>query len=409
MFNKKSSKKRKKTSPILYIFVGCFVFIIPFIYKLFFSNYIKNYFQNSLEIKISKEIISKIRNIYTLLFNQYYLQILIPLLLVYNYCNIYKTFILLIYLQFPIIISQLLNLFMINTIIEKETNDELLYSMGYSLFLWNLIFKSENNNEKNNNSSRSIDTIQKKKNSKYIYSLIIMIISIILQYLINFILFNDIDKLIFDAILGATLYCIFFHIFKLKTNNPRQFKKIIEFRLKYYFLLFLFFNLLFIIFCINIINNNETKINIIKNIIYKYSLTSIVIGIILGVKYEYNYYFEQKLNIWTQYNFESDYEISFEEEEESLTSIISSNDKKQWNNTSFLISLFRLIFILAITFGCLYSFLFLKFEIFIVDLFLKYIFPLNLFSLGLFYWYKLLLKYLKVTNIFLLTSFRESF
>ena len=149
--------------------------------------------------------------------------------------------------------------------------------------------------------------------------------------------------------------------------------------------------------------------NIIKNIIYKYSLTSIVIGIILGVKYEYNYYFEQKLNIWTQYNFESDYEISFEEEEESLTSIISSNDKKQWNNTSFLLSLFRLIFILEITFGCLYSFLFLKFEIFIVDLFLKYIFPLNLFSLGLFYWYKLLLKYLKVTNIFLLTSFRESF
>ena len=140
-----------------------------------------------------------------------------------------------------------------------------------------------------------------------------MIISIILQYLINFILFNDIDKLIFDAILGSTLYYIFFHIFKLETNNPRQFTKIIEFRLKYYFLLFLFFNLLFIIFCINIINNNETKINIIKNIIYKYSLTSIVIGIILGVKYEYNYYFEQKLNIWTQYNFESDYEISFEE------------------------------------------------------------------------------------------------
>ena len=410
MYNNKSSKKRKKNSPIFYIFIFCFLFIIPFIYKIFISNYIKNYVNNSLQIKISEEYKSKILNIYILLFNKYYLQILVPLLLVYNFCNIYKTFILLIYLQFPIIISQILNLLLINTIEEKrEINDELLYSMGYSLFLWNLIYKSDNSHEKNNNSSRSIDTVQKNQKSKNIYFLIITIISILLQYSINFILFNDIDKMIFDALLGITLYIIFFHLFKIETNNPKQFKKIIEFRLKYYFLIFLFFNLFFIIFIINIINNNETKINIIKNIIYKYSLTSIVIGIILGAKYEYNYYFEKKLNIWAQYNFESDYEVSNEEEEESLTSIISSNDKKQWNNTSFIRSLLRLIFITTITFGCLYSFLFLNYNFFIFDLFFKYIFPLNLFSLGLFYWYKLILKYLKVTNIFLLTSFRESF
>ena len=308
------------------------------------------------------------------------------------------------------IISQIINLLLVNKIIdEKVVNDELLYAMGYPLFLWHLIFNSENNTDKAQLSTRSVDTVQKSQKPKNIICLLFVIIFIILEYLFNFILFNDIRKIIFDALIGLTLYFMFFKVLELDTNSPRQFRKIIDFRLMHYFLIFLFFNLFFLIFCIHTINNNEEKINIIKKIIFKYSFTSIFIGIILGAKYEFNYDFEKKLNLWSQYNFESDYEISDEEEEESLTSIISSNNKRQWNNTSFFLSLMRLLFIIALTYGCLYSFLFIHFHSFILELILKYIFPLNLFSLGLFYWYKHVLKYLKVTNIFLLTSIRESF
>ena len=411
MFVNRGSKKKKKKTSFYSIFIFIIIFIIPFIYKIYATPYIQVYFNNSLRIKIPTDYQLKIKNIYCLLFNKYYIQIIIPLLLIYNFCNIYKTFVLIISLQFPIIISQSLNLILLKSYKEeKEEKDELLFTMGYSLFLWNCIFNNESNNkEKSQNSSRSIDTFQKNPKSKNILSLIIVFIVIFFEYLINYLLFNDMDKIFFDAITGISLYIIFFYIFKFETNSPKQFKKIIEFKLIHYFLLFLFFNLFFIIFCIHIVNNNEEKIYIIKHIICKYSLTSIVIGIILGAKFEYNYYFEQKLNIWAQYNFESDYEISDEEEEESLTSIISPNNKRQWNNTSFLLSLLRFLFIIAMTYGCLYSFLFSNFSNFFSELVFKYILPLNLFSLGLFYWYKLLLKYLKVTNIFLLTSFRESF
>ena len=406
----KSSKKRKNSSSILYIFGFFAIFIIPFIYKIYISSYIKIYFQNLIQINIKEKYITKIREIYLLLFNKYYLQILIPLLLVYNYCNVYKTFILLISLQFPMVISQILNLLLIDRIKEeKEVTNELLYAMCYPLFLWNLIFNSDNNNEKSHYSNRSISTVDKVQKSKINFPIIYIIIFILFEYIINFLLFNNFEKIIFDAIIGLTLYFIFFYVFKFDTNSPKQFRKIIEFRLIHYFLIFLFFNLFFIIFCIHIINNNEKKIDIIKKIIFKYSFTSIVIGIILGAKYEYNYYFEKKLNIWAQYNFESDYEISSEEEEESLNSLISSNNKRQWNNTSLILSFLRFLFLVVISFACLYSFLFLNYNFFILDLFLKYILPLNLFSLGLFHWYKLILKYLKVTNIFLLASFRESF
>ena len=412
MFQRKysKSKKNKNSSSILYIFGFCSVFIIPFIYKIYISSFIQVFFQNVFKIKIKEKYIYKIREIYLIVFNKYYLQLLIPLLLVYNYCNVYKTFILLISLQFPMIISQILNLLLIDRIKEeKEVNNELLYAMGYPLILWNLIVNSDYINEKSQYSNRSISTVDKVQKSKHNFSIIYIIVFILFEYGINFILFNDIEKIIFDAIIGLTLYFIFFYLFKFDMNSPKQFRKIIEFRLIHYFLIFLFFNLFFIIFCIHIINDNEDKIDIIKKIIFKYSFTSIVIGIILGAKYEYNYYFEKKLNVWSQYNFETDYEISDEEEEESLNSLISSNNKRQWNNTSLILSFLRFLFLVAITFACLYSFLFLNYNFFILDLFLKYIFPLNLFSLGLFHWYKLLLKYLKVTNIFLLTSFRESF
>ena len=411
MFYKKTSKKRKKETTIYNIFIFFILIAAPFVYKIYISSYIKNTLIISFKIEYIEIYKEKIKDIYFILFNKYYLQILIPLLFVYNFYNTFKTFTLIISLLVPLIISQILNIYLIKTIKdENDINNELLFATGYPLFLWKILSNSELGREKTQNSIRSMDTVQKNhKTINNIKSLVFVVIFILFQYLIYFILFNDVDKIIFDAIMGLIVYFIFFHIFKIETNNPRHFINIIEFKLKYYFLIFLFFNLFFIIFCIDTSNNNEDKNNIIKKIIYKYSFTSIVIGIILGTKYEYNFYFEKKLNIWAQYNFESDFEASNEEEEESLSSIISSSNKKQWNNTSFSISLLRLIFIIVVTFGCLYSFIFLKFDNFILEIFMKYILPINLFSLGLFYWYKLILKYLKVTNILLLTSFRESF
>ena len=408
MFNKKNSKKRKKVNPICDILILLFAITIPFIYRIFISPHIKNIFVFSLNIEYIEIYKEQLKQIYYLIFNKYYIQIVFPLLIVYNYCNTYKTFTLLISLQFPLIISQVINIYLIDTIKDiQEIDNELLYATGYPLFIWKIFSKSESSREKSYSSSRkSTDTVPKNQKSK---NIIIYLVIIVFQYLIHFILFNDVDKIIYDILLGLIMFYVFFYVLKIETNNPKQFIKVIEFKFKYYFLIFLFFNLFFAVFCSEIANNNEDKIHIIQKIIYKYSISSIFLGIIIGTKCEYNYYFEQKLNVWSQYNFESDFELSDEEEEESLTSIISSNYKRQWNSTSICISLLRLIFSIGITFGCLNSFFFFKFDNFFVELLLKYVLPVNLFGFGLFYWYKIILKYLKVTNIFLLTSLRESF
>jgi hypothetical protein len=408
MFSKKQLKRKRKLS-MATILIECILLTTPIIYKLFINNYIKNNLKIEYKIDYIEKHKNKLKDLYMLFFNKYLLQILIPLLLVYNYCNIYKTFILLISLQIPNIISQILNLLIIKEIdSENEIDDELLFVTGYSLFLWKIIFNSQSKRDKFISNSNSISTESEQFISKSIISFIMIIIIIIAIYIFNFLLFKNIDKIIFDGIIGSILYISFFHIFGFESNNPRQYQKIIEFKLVHYFLIFIFFNLFFVVFCIRIINDNEAKINVIKKIIYKYSATSIVIGIILGAKYEYNYYFEKIFNNWAQYNFEYDCEKS-DEEEESLTSSISFNKKIQWNHTSIFLSFLRLLFIFSLTFGCLYSFLFINYNNFIVELLLKYILPLNIFSLGLFSWYKLILKYLKVTNILLLRLLRESF
>ena len=409
MFSKKQLKRKRKRLSITTFLLECILLTTPIIYKLFISNYVKNNLKIEYKIDYIEKHKNKLKDLYILLFNKYLLQILIPLLLVYNYCNIYKTFILLISLQFPNIISQILNLLIIKEIeSENEIDDELLFVTGYCLFLWKIIFNSQSNRDKFISNSNSISTESEHFKSKIILSFIMIIIIIISIYIFNFLLFKSIDRIIFDAIIGLILYISFFHIFGFETNNPRQYQKIIEFKLVHYFLIFIFFNLFFIVFCIRVVNDNEAKLNVIKKIIYKYSVTSIVIGIILGAKYEYNYYFEKIFNNWAQYNFEYDCEKS-EDEEESLTSSISFNKEIQWNHTSIFLSFLRLLFIFSLTFGCLYSFLFINYNNFIVELLLKYILPLNIFSLGLFYWYKLILKYLKVTNILLLRLLRESF
>ena len=412
MFQENSSNKRKKRKKSLIFCYNIFLFFIllsiPFLYKIYFSSYIKGVFSNPLKINSLKEYIPYLKKIYLIIFNKYYLQLIIPLLLIYNYCNIYKTFILLISLQFPLIISKILNLYLINDIRNaNEFKEELLYTTGYSLTLWEILFNSDVD-EKIHYSIKSIDSIRKSPSVNK-FSLFLEIIFILSLHLTNYLLFNDIEKIIFDIILGLISYYIIFNIFELDPNNPRQFQKFIEFNFSHFFLIVLISNLFLIIFIVNTSNNFPEKEEIIEYIIYKYSFSSIIIGIYLGAKYEYIFYFEKRFNNWAQYNFEFDGEI--EEEDESLISTISFNKARQWNHTNFCISFIRLIFIFILSFGCLYPLLHFNSENFFFELIFKYVIPWNIFGFGLFHLFKLILKYLKVTNILLLVLIeqRESF
>ena len=413
MFQRNSSNKRKKRKKASIFFYNVFRFLIalciPFIYKLYLSMHLKNNFRIKIEISSFNEYIPFLKEVYLILFNKYHLQIAIPILLIYNYCNIYKTFILLISLLFPLIVSAILNLYLISDISDiNDFKEEFLYTTGYSLIIWEILFNL-NNVEKLQYSMKSFDSLKKGK-SQNKFSLFLIIIFISSLHFINFLLFNNIESIIFDIILGLTIYYILFKIFELNPNNPREFQKFIEFKLSYFLFIIFILTLLFIIFTLNTSNRYPEKEEIIEYIINKFSFSSIIIGIYLGAKYEYNIYFEKRFNNWAQYNFEFDGEID-EEDDESLTSNISFNKARQWNHTSFCVSLIRLLFLLLLSLSCFYPFLNIYFYNFFHELFLKYIISLNIFCFGLFHLFKLILKYLKVTNTLLLTIIgeRESF
>ena len=377
---------------------------IPILYKIYISEYIKSNFHVSFQIKFLENYIPYLKDVYSSLFNKYKLQIVIPLLMIYNYCNIYKTFILLISLQYPLILSQILNIYLINRINNKaEINNELIYTTGYTLILWEILFNSDTD-EKIHYSIKSIDSIRKGPNINK-FSLFLITIFISILHFINFILFNNIENILFDLIIGLTLYNIFFKIFELDPNNPRQFQNFVDFSLFYFILISFMINLFFIIFTINATNNYPNKEEIIQNIIYKYSFSSIIIGIFFGAKYEYNFYFEKRFGNWAQYNFEFDGEIA--EEDESLASSISFNKARQWNHTNFCISLIRLFFIFLLSFTCLYPFLNITSDNFYQNLILNNMVPWNILGFGLFHLFKLVLKYFKVTNMLLLTIIKE--
>lgn len=412
MLQRNSNNKRKKRKKSFIFCHNLFRFLvsitIPILYKIYFSSHIKTFFTKIIKINLLDAYIPYLKEVYFILFNKYYLQLAIPLLLVYNFCNIYKTFILIISLQFPLIISQLLNLHLINSINDvSEINNEMLYTTGYSLVLWEILFNSDTE-QKLFNSYKSLDSIRKNPTVKK-FSFILEIIFILSLLFTNYLLFNDFEKIIFDLILGLITYYILFKIFELNPNNPRQFQKFVGLNFFYFFLILFTINIFFIIIIINTSNKYPEKEEILELIIYKYCFSSIIIGIYLGAKYEYNFYFEKRFNNWAQYNFEFDGEIV--EEEESLASSISFNKARQWNHTGFFISLIRLVFLFLLSLGILYPFLNLNFENFFYELFLKYIMPWNIFGFGLFHLFKLILKYLKVTNILLLTIIgeRESF
>ena len=372
---------------------------IPILYKIYISEYIKSNFHVSFQIKFLENYIPYLKDVYSSLFNKYKLQIVIPLLMIYNYCNIYKTFILLISLQYPLILSQILNIYLINRINNKaEINNELIYTTGYTLILWEILFNSDTD-EKIHYSIKSIDSIRKGPNINK-FSLFLITIFISILHFINFILFNNIENILFDLIIGLTLYYIFFKIFELDPNNPRQFQNFVDFSLFYFILISFMINLFFIIFTINATNNYPNKEEIIQNIIYKYSFSSIIIGIFFGAKYEYNFYFEKRFGNWAQYNFEFDGEIA--EEDESLASSISFNKARQWNHTNFCISLIRLFFIFLLSFTCLYPFLNITSDNFYQNLILNNMVPWNILGFGLFHLFKLVLKYFNFKYLLLI-------
>jgi hypothetical protein len=128
----------------------------------------------------------------------------------------------------------------------------------------------------------------------------------------------------------------------------------------------------------------------------------------IALKFEFFISFENNYSNWSQYNFEIDENEKLQMSR--LTSNISITKPIQWNHTSICKSIFRLIFtfIMVMLSGIFYFLI--KWDnpkIYLV-IFVKVCLSESLLSFGMFFTFKVFLKWLKLSNMTLFFMLRES-
>lgn len=236
---------------------------------------------------------------------------------------------------------------------------------------------------------------------------------------------NSLDQMIFGGLLGYCVYFFYFFVLNINSNNPKQLHKLVVFPLYYYFIVLsgicLGYFLLFLILKDYKESNkqlNDLQKEICKEIVinryfslYNGSLSLFILSLtnistILGLKTEYLLIFESNYINWLQYNFEKDEEKN---DDDSLCSKLCINKDIQWNHTGLYISIMRLIFICLLLAGSVVLFQSFGFPRDNISIFLSQVFLIsNSICFGLCFFYKIILKWLKVTNITLFTILRES-
>ena len=239
---------------------------------------------------------------------------------------------------------------------------------------------------------------------------------------------HSIDQVIFGFFLGLCFYIFVFHVYHINCNSNNQILNHINLSFKKMCLIILMIILAYLGLLnyrkhdeeLNkVINNYSKQIKEIcpslpeSKILYNDSLLFFValfsiFSAFIALKFEFYISFENNSSNWSQYNFEIDENEKLQMSR--LTSNISITKPIQWNHTSICKSIFRLIFtfIMVMLSGIFYFLI--KWDnpkIYLV-IFVKVCLSESLISFGMFFTFKVFLKWLKLSNMTLFFMLRES-
>lgn len=350
------------------------------------------------------------------------------IVIVFNYFNIYKSFMLLTILSLSHYFSSLLKLAYMSPRPYFFNQELKIYycEMGYGfpstqvfsmvsfyLGLWRVLFESKT--KKNTN---------KKQIAFVLFLLFITIITVTM--LLNFTHYYT--QIISSFFLGVCLYVIVFEVFRIDLNCGKEFYYIIKFKLVYYFLIYLALASIPIgLYFQTLGKTSETKQWTCKGTLgtklfsydvdvdKKYKDDSLLllgyflgnIFIIVGVRLELIYLFKSNYPNWINFNFRSNETVVIDDT--SALSYITITKDTKWNKTDNKTSMIRLIVILIIVILCFspyFGLLLVKFQssstfyyLFIFQMFL----PISICVLWLFYFSKIILKNTELINTTLFT------
>jgi hypothetical protein len=287
---------------------------------------------------------------------------------------------------------------------------EMIISVVFYLTLWNLFFDYKDKN-------------YVTKTNKFFKFLLLCIIiafnitNLIVLTKIGYYLFSH---LIFSAILGILIYIFIFETNIIKKYNSKEFCSFIKKKFELYIIInVLLVILTFIPYNIerHIKNNNRPEcIPIEGSFFYKskspfityvddtYSLISIFfahIFVVVGIKCELAFFFGNNIQNFEQYHFGVNIDdLNLEKELKNNTGTIIVTRETEWNNTSIIKSLIRLILTFILAGICFLPYYSIKTNgvdfstIFLVKYFLSY----ALFSFAITFLYKIIFRIFRLSN-----------
>ena len=310
-------------------------FIVILTISLIATYFILN--NNSFKIK-SKFNIDNI-----IFFNLFDIKIyFIIITVIFNYGNIYQILLLFYSITFPQLLYSIYCL--LSNYMNHSHNDEqnLFYSY-YEFFLFFLIIGQIllSNNKNGNNNMNNINY-----KGICLYILVLLCLLIVISFLNSNII--SLDKIISSFLLSFSCYYFIFWVLNIDQNDPLQLFFFMEY-INNNIIIVLFFILIFISFYLS--NNTNNKYSIISPTLFY--MNSIIIPI-YGIKNEYKSLFKSNRKNWINFNFENEKKDKNNDNITGFISEITITKPIKWNNTSFVISIFRLIFLIFIQFIIFY-------------------------------------------------------
>ena len=264
----------------------------------------------------------------------------IIILIIFNYGNIYQSFLLFYSLSIPEFLISLYYLIM-----ESENKNELNLFYNYFvlffffLILSNIIFNTNNINDKNNINYKGLFLFI------FIFIFFLFCLTNTLGLLNSNIIF--LDKIISGFLLSFSCYYFIFNVVIINQNDSFQ--------------LFQFFNSID-----NSIINVPFFITIIfslylKNDVEFYKYLSLILYISsniapsYGIIYEYKFLFNSNRKNWANFNFDNEEKNNNNNDNiQSLISEITITKSIKWNKTSFFFDTLRLLILIFIQIGFFY-------------------------------------------------------
>ena len=408
-----STKVKQKQTKLFQIICFCLFLIGFFISELFWREPLHKIsidFIEKFQNLVDKDVL-KVLKYFRLI--QFYPLLIFIIIIVYNFSNSYKTFVLITVLHFSWGISSILKMiyegprpYFESSSIEAfgceagwgNPSDYGIVATSFYLTLWKVL----------------IDNSRINKCIKY--SLLTLCITTIFILFFSTIItgIHSFNQIIFGFIIGVLLYVLAFSIFDINVHDYTQFLKILN---KYSFWIVINY---FVIFILGILLYNLRKYSEqdrwIERINVKCSDRPINLRFhdealielfyffssmpaIFSLKSELIFSFNANKKIWKEFNFDVSNLIDETGLLESTRMSINLNIKTQWNHTTAVISIVRIILSFFLTGIIFLPNILIRYDNnLLIVLFLKVLLPLLLFYYSLFYIFKGVFKIFKVSN-----------